>query len=351
MYSQTYLFSIRYEGRYKQALINSFVWDLRQAYRRGFSSSLSVKSGNCWHCDPPEGSPRSGPARRDNGLRSGLFARYGILAASTSMSTYRAGLLVKYLGLLGLGPTQFWFGLTYSGRESVLTRRRWALLLAPPVVILGFVVTAQALDSMCSTRGFVQGPPLATPAQGEPHLLAHCCCASTSVGTTVRHRRVFGPGGAVGPNAGVVVLLGGISPLIASVVFVFSSGRCEPRSDLGRSHLRGHRHRALSLPVSRLAAHREAHARRRNGRPRLRRRTDERLVDVNETGAALLDNEGTALGRSATEAAVLRPLPDGDDSADADVVIEPTADPGLRYQLYRRSPTRLASDRRTARLP
>ncbi|SDW99347.1 N-terminal 7TM region of histidine kinase [Haloarcula vallismortis] len=68
----------------------------------------------------------------------------GVLAASTTLSTYRTGLLVKYLGLLGLGPTQFWFGLTYSGRESFLTRRRWALLLAPAVVILGFVVTAQS---------------------------------------------------------------------------------------------------------------------------------------------------------------------------------------------------------------
>nr|WP_256369576.1 PAS domain S-box protein [Haloarcula sp. CBA1122] len=57
---------------------------------------------------------------------------------------------------------------------------------------------------------------------------------------------------------------------------------------------------------------------------------DGRLVDVNETGTDLLDDEGTAIGRSASEVMPsYDSLPDDDGNADADVVIE--ADGGPHY--------------------
>lgn len=50
----------------------------------------------------------------------------GIRAGSTTLSLYQVGTVVKFAGILGLGPTQLRFGLIYTGRESVLTRRYWA---------------------------------------------------------------------------------------------------------------------------------------------------------------------------------------------------------------------------------
>jgi len=259
----------------------------------------------------------------------------GILAASTSMSTYRAGLLVKYLGLLGLGPTQFWFGLTYSGRESVLTRRRWALLLAPPVVILGFVVTAQSHDLMWTLDGFVQGPPLANPErENGPIFWLNLLYQYSLIGTTYVIVALFGlrRSGRYRTQA-TLMLLGGIIPLIASVVFVFGSGPMGSADQTAFAFtftgivfaIALFRFDLLDLmPVARHTLVEEM------ADPVFVVDKDERLVDVNETGAALLDNEGTALGRSATE---IMPsydsLPDGDDSADADVVIE--SDSGPHY--------------------
>jgi len=85
----------------------------------------------------------------------------GIRAGSMTLSVYRIGTIIKFIGILGLAPTQFWFGLTYTGRESVLTRRRWALLLAWPVAIFALVVTAPAHDLLWSVQGFSRSAPLA----------------------------------------------------------------------------------------------------------------------------------------------------------------------------------------------
>ncbi|WP_080509822.1 histidine kinase N-terminal 7TM domain-containing protein [Haloarcula marismortui] len=257
----------------------------------------------------------------------------GILAASTSMSTYRAGLLVKYLGLLGLGPTQFWFGLTYSGRESVLTRRRWALLLAPPVVILGFVVTAQSHDLMWTLDGFVQGPPLANPErENGPIFWLNLLYQYSLIGTTYVIVALFGlrRSGRYRTQA-TLMLLGGIIPLIASVVFVFGSGPMGSADQTAFAFtftgivfaIALFRFDLLDLmPVARHTLVEEM------ADPVFVVDKDERLVDVNETGAALLDNEATALGRSATEVMPsYDSLPDGDDSADADVVIESNSGP------------------------
>jgi len=85
-----------------------------------------------------------------------------IRAASVTLSTYRVGTIIKFAGILALGPTQLWFGLIYTGRSSWLNRRRWALLLVWPATAFILVVTAPAHDLLWTVEGFVRGPPLAT---------------------------------------------------------------------------------------------------------------------------------------------------------------------------------------------
>jgi PAS domain S-box-containing protein len=259
----------------------------------------------------------------------------GVLAASTTISTYRAGLVVKYIGFLGLGPTQFWFGLTYSGRESLLTRRRWALLIAPPVVVFGLVVTAQSHDLLWTLDGFVQGPPLASPERvNGPVFWFNLLYQYSLVGTTYVIVGLFGlkRSGRYRTQA-TLMLLGGIIPLIASLVFVFGSGPMGSADQTAFAFtftgivfaIALFRFDLLDLmPVARHTLVEEM------SDPVFVVDKDERLVDVNETGTDLLDDEGTALGRSASEVIPsYDSLSDGDASADADVVIE--SDSGPRY--------------------
>ncbi|AJF27142.1 histidine kinase N-terminal 7TM domain-containing protein [Haloarcula sp. KBTZ06] len=259
----------------------------------------------------------------------------GVLSASTTMPTYRTGLVIKYIGAVGLGPTQFWFGLTYSGRESLLTRRRWALLLAPPVVVFGLVVTAQSHNLLWTLDGFVQGPPLASPERvNGPVFWFNLLYQYILIGTTYVIVGLFGlkRSGRYRTQA-TLMLLGGIIPLIASLVFVFGSdpmGSADPTAfaftftgvvfaiALFRFDL-------LDLmPVARHTLVEEM------SDPVFVVDKDGRLVDVNETGTDLLDDEGTAIGRSASEVMPsYDSLPDDDGNADADVVIE--ADGGPHY--------------------
>ncbi|MDQ2072270.1 histidine kinase N-terminal 7TM domain-containing protein [Haloarcula sp. NS06] len=259
----------------------------------------------------------------------------GVLSASTTMSTYRTGLVIKYIGAVGLGPTQFWFGLTYSGRESLLTRRRWALLLAPPVIVFGFVVTAQSHDLIWTLDGFVQGPPLASPErENGPVFWFNLLYQYTLIGTTYVIVGLFGlkRSGRYRTQA-TLMLLGGIIPMIASVVFIFGSGPMGSADPTAFSFtftgivfaIALFRFDLLDLmPVARHTLVEEM------SDPVFVVDKDERLVDVNEAGADFLDDEGAAIGRSASEVMPsYDSLPDGDGSADADVVIE--ADGGPHY--------------------
>jgi PAS domain S-box-containing protein len=129
------------------------------------------------------------------------------------------------------------------------------------------------------------------------------------------------------------MLLGGIIPLIASVVFVFGSGPMGSADQTAFAFtftgivfaIALFRFDLLNLmPVARHTLVEEM------SDPVFVVDKNERLVDVNETGEALLDDEGTALGRSASEVMPsYDSLPDGDGSADADVVIE--SDSGPHY--------------------
>ena len=260
---------------------------------------------------------------------------HGVLAASTTLSTYRVGLVVKYMGLLGLGPTQFWFGLTYSGQDALLTRRRWALLLAPPVVIFGLVVTAQSHDLLWTLDSFVQRPPLATVERvNGPVFWINLLYQYTLVGTAYVIVGLFGlkRSGQYRTQA-TLILLGGIIPLIASLVFVFGSGPMGSADQTAFAFtvtgivfaIALFRFDLLDLmPVARHTLVEEM------SDPVFVVDKDERLVDVNEAGADLLGDEGSAIGRSASEVMPsYDSLPDGDGSADADVIIE--ADGGPHY--------------------
>ena len=94
-----------------------------------------------------------------------------VRAASVTLSSYHIGSVIKFLGILGLGPTQLWFGLTYAGKASLLNRRRWAVLLVWPLGVFVLVLTAPAHDLLWSIEGFITRAPTAAVAREESPIL------------------------------------------------------------------------------------------------------------------------------------------------------------------------------------
>lgn len=84
-----------------------------------------------------------------------------VRAASVTLPSYRLGTIIKYTGILLLGPTQFWFALVYTERSSLLNRRRWALLLAWPLGVFLLVLTAPTHDLLWNVQGFIRSAPVA----------------------------------------------------------------------------------------------------------------------------------------------------------------------------------------------
>jgi PAS domain S-box-containing protein len=252
----------------------------------------------------------------------------GIRAASGTLSLYRIGTIVKYAGILGLGPTQFWFGLTYTNRTAFFTRRRWALLLAWPVGIFLLVLTAPAHDLLWSVEGLVRGPPAATIDRVDGPLVSlnfiyqfvlilatYVLIALVGLNRGGRYRRqvVLMLAGGTIPFAGAVVLLANGNPAaaldptafaytITGIVFAIALFRYDflDLVPVARHTLVD----AMSDPVFVVD-------------------DDGRIVDVNAAGSALLDDEGDDLiGRAAAEVIPSYESRENGSEADTDVTIE-----------------------------
>ncbi|MFD1634301.1 histidine kinase N-terminal 7TM domain-containing protein [Haloplanus ruber] len=81
-----------------------------------------------------------------------------VQGASTTLATYRGGLFVSYVGLVGLPPTQLWFVLAYAGHESLLRRRAGVLLLVEPAIVLALAATSPMHDLLWTITGFTGAP-------------------------------------------------------------------------------------------------------------------------------------------------------------------------------------------------
>ena len=147
-----------------------------------------------------------------------------VRAASVTLSSYRIGTIIKFAGILGLGPAQFWFGVTYTGRKSLLNRRRWVLLLAWPVGIFLLVLTAPAHDLLWSVEGFVSEAPVAEVSRVNSPILwvafgyVYALAFLTYVLIAI-----------VGINRGgkyriqaVLMLIGGVLPLVGTWMLLYS---------------------------------------------------------------------------------------------------------------------------------
>lgn len=252
-----------------------------------------------------------------------------VRAASLTLSAYRIGSVIKYLGILGLGPTQLWFGLIYTGRDSWLNRRRWALLLVWPVIALVLIVTAPAHDLYWTVEGFIKGPPLATIERTDTPL----------VGLTIAYEYAlilvtYALIALVGINRGgryrvqvVLMLTGGIVPLVGSMVLLDGGNPAAALDPAAFAYtitgivfaIALFRFDLLDLvPVARHTLVDEMVD------PVFVVDVDGRVVDVNVAGVELLDDEERAvLGRPAADVIpAYESLTDCDGDADTDVTIE-----------------------------
>ncbi|WP_280587261.1 histidine kinase N-terminal 7TM domain-containing protein [Halorubrum sp. Boch-26] len=150
----------------------------------------------------------------------------GLRAGSTTLATYRLGLVVTYVGLLGVPATELWFVLVYSGHESLLNRRSGALLLVEPVVVFALVVTAPMHDLLWTIEGFTAGPGLATVERtmgpmfwlniAYGYVLLFASYGLLALVGVRRHRRYR--------HQVALMLIGGIVPVVASLLFVTGVG-------------------------------------------------------------------------------------------------------------------------------
>jgi len=148
-----------------------------------------------------------------------------VRVASLTQSAYHIGTTVKYAGILGLGPAQLWFGLTYSDRDTLLDWRHWALLLALPVATFALVVTAPYHDLLWAVEGFVSRPPAASIAREDTALVWLNFAYTYTLAAATYALLAF-----VGLKRGrkyrrqvAVMLAGGIIPLVASMVLLSGS--------------------------------------------------------------------------------------------------------------------------------
>ena len=153
-----------------------------------------------------------------------------IRAASMTLSAYRIGTIVKYVGILGLGPTQLWFGLTYSGRKELLNGRRWALLLAWPAIIFVLVLTAPAHDLLWNVEGFISEAPLANIERTDSPLVwlnIAYVYALASITYVLIALVGIKRGGRYRIQV-VLMLAGGIVPLAASMALLSTTNLAAP---------------------------------------------------------------------------------------------------------------------------
>ncbi len=258
-----------------------------------------------------------------------------IRTGSTTLATFRVGTFVKYVGILGLGPTQLWFGLTYSGRESLLGRRHWALLVAWPIFVLVLVGTAPMHDLLWNVVEFSPGPPIASVDRVDGPvvwlnfvyqyaliLATYVLIALVGIRRSGRYRVQVG-----------LMLLGGVIPLAASAILL---SRGNPVATLdptsfaftitgGVFAVALFRFGFLDLvPIARHTLVEEM------SDPIFVVDLGDQVVDVNAAGAELLDGVEQPLGRPADEVAPSDDaLESGDESSEADVVVG--SEDGPRY--------------------
>ena len=146
----------------------------------------------------------------------------GVRAASETLALYRAGTVIKYAGILGLGPTQLWFGVTYTGRDSLLTTRRWILLLVWPAIAFVLVVTAPMHDLLWTVQGFATTAPFASVDRVDSPLV-WVNIAYTYVLVVVAYGLIaevgFNRGGRYRTQV-LLILSGGILPFVGSVILL-----------------------------------------------------------------------------------------------------------------------------------
>ncbi|WP_049908589.1 MULTISPECIES: histidine kinase N-terminal 7TM domain-containing protein [Halorubrum] len=265
----------------------------------------------------------------------------GIRAGSTTLSLYQVGTVVKFAGILGLGPTQLRFGLIYTGRESVLTRRYWALLLALPVATFALIVTAPVHDLLWTVQGFSSSAPLAAVDRANgPLFWLTLAYIYALILTTYSLLLVFGVrrGGRYRTQV-LLMLSGGIIPVIGSFLLLYSgdlSAAFDPTAFANTATgvvfaVALFRFGFLDLaPVARHTLVDEMVD------PVYVVDTDDRVVDVNVAGVELLEEgAGEPVGRPAAEVV---PLYDSFDerTGDSDVTVE--RDGSLRFFDINRTP-------------
>lgn len=257
--------------------------------------------------------------------------------ASVTRSAYRLGTIIKFAGILGIAPTQFWFGLTYTSRNSLFNRRRWALLLAWPVGVYLLVLTAPAHDLLWTVEGFVSGPPTAAISRVDGPLvwatfayvygliiITYALIAIVGINRGGRYRTqviLMLAGGTI-PFGGTVILLyndnpaaawdpGAFAFTITGVVFAVALFRYD-FLDL--------------VPVARHTLVDEM------ADPVFVVDHDDRVVDVNEAGLELLtDQQVDPIGRPAADVIPsYERLNDGDDAN----IIEITIGENERRQFF-----------------
>ncbi|KKF39222.1 chemotaxis protein CheY [Halorubrum saccharovorum] len=260
----------------------------------------------------------------------------GIRAGSTTLSLYQVGTSIKYMGILGLGPTQFWFGLVYTGRESLLTRRHWALLLAWPVAVFVLVVTAPAHDLLWSVQGFSRSAPLAAVDRVNG-LIFWLTLAYIYTLIFITYVLIFIFGLRRGGRYRIQVLLmlsGGIIPVVGSFLLLYNGNLSTALDPTAFANTITGIVFAIALfrfgfldlaPIARHTLVDEMVD------PVYVVDVDDRVVDVNVAGMELLDEGvGEPVGRPAAEVVPLYDSFHGStDDADSDVTIE--RDGSLRF--------------------
>ena len=253
----------------------------------------------------------------------------GVRAASLTLSSFRVGSIIKYIGILGLGPMQLWFGLKYSGRESLLTRRRWALLLAWPALVFVLILTAPQHDLLWHVEGFVSRAPAASVNRVDTLvvslnfvyqytliLVTYILIAVVGIRRGGRYRRqvlLMLTGGIV-PFVGSMILLGNRNPTSTQdpTAFAFTLTGIVFAIALFRFNF-------LDLvPIARHTVVDEM------SDPVFVVDGGGRLVDVNTAGREMIDLEqGTAIGKAASDIIPFYDSINGDSGeTDVDLTIE-----------------------------
>lgn len=149
-----------------------------------------------------------------------------VRAASVTLPSYRIGTIIKYAGILLLGPTQFWFALVYTERSSLFNRRRWALLLAWPLGVFLLVLTAPAHDLLWNVQGFIRSAPVAEVARTDGPavwltyiyhfilaIITYLLIALIGLRRSDKYRIQV-----------ILMLIGGIVPLVGATILLYLMG-------------------------------------------------------------------------------------------------------------------------------